>query len=290
MASRLRALLGEPLLHFLLVGAALMALYRWRHPASSATPPTLPAHAAVLPAQQPAAARTIVVDDDIRGQLRDSFTRAQGRAPTDDELAGAVDRWVNDEILYREGLARGLDRDDPSVRSRVADKMAFVLRRQVIVPEPGDAELHAWFAAHPSHWGEPERIDFTQVFVDGRDAAAEQRASGLLAQLSAGADPGGLGDSFSGGRRYRGRKPADLARTFGAEFVDGLDSQPPGSWALRRSRFGLHLVRVDRHSAAHAVDFATVRLDVRKEWRDDRRARAVDAEVARLRSGWTVTR
>lgn len=289
MASRLRALLGEPLLHFLLVGAALMALYRWRHPASSAPAPSPPAHAAAAPAPVPAAARTIVVDDDIRGQLRDSFTRAQGRPPTDEELAGAVDRWVDDEVLYREGLARGLDRDDPSVRQRVADKMAFVLRRQVIVPEPSEADLRAWFDAHPSHWGEPERIDFTQVFVDGHDAAAERRAAGLLAQLSAGADPGGLGDTFSGGRRYRGRKPADLAKTFGVELADGLESQPPGSWALRRSRFGLHLVRVDRHSAAHAVDFAAVRLDVRKEWRDDRRARAVAAEVAQLRAGWTVT-
>ncbi len=282
-------LLSEPLVHFLLVGAALMGLYRWQGEAAPTPAPRVRTRAPAPAAATPELGR-IVVGDDIRGQLRDDFARANGRPPGDSELATAVDRWVDDEILYREGLARGLDRDDPLVRQRIARKMAFVLQKQVIVPEPTEAELRAWFAAHPSHWGEPERIDFTQVFVEGSGSAAERRAAVLLAQLSAGADPEGLGDRFSGGRRYRGRKPADLAKTFGDEFARGLATQPPGRWALRRSRFGLHLVRIDRHSAAHAVDFAAVRLDVRKEWRDRRLADGVAAEIARLRAGWEVER
>ena len=40
----------------------------------------------------------------------------------EEELRAAVDAYVRDEMLYREGLALGLDRDDPVVRNRIRQK------------------------------------------------------------------------------------------------------------------------------------------------------------------------
>ncbi|HLU67128.1 MAG TPA: peptidylprolyl isomerase [Kofleriaceae bacterium] len=291
MSPRLRAIAREPLVHFVLIGAALLLVDRWRGGGDEEAPPAggAPAPAAAAQAGEPGAGpRQIVIDQDVRGPLAEALERVHGRPPTEAELDEAIARWIDEEVLYREGLARGLDRDDPSVRRRVADKMALVLEQQIVLPEPDEAELRAWFERRAEDWAEPERVDFTHVFVAGSGAEAEGRAAELLRRLEGGEPPDLLGDRFSGGRRYRGRKLADLAESFGPEFVEGLDRQPIGAWRLRRSRHGLHLVRVDRRREARAADFEAAALDVLKEWQDARRAEELAGRVRALRARWQV--
>jgi len=281
MHPRLRAVLREPLVHFLVVGALLFAIDRWRDGGAATRP------AVTAPAQPER--RAIVVDGELRRWIEDGLRRAHGgQAPGAAELDEAVSRWIDEEVLYREGLARGLDRDDPAVRKRIADKMAFILEQEIVIPPASDAELRAWFERERARFARPERIDFTHVFVAGGGAEAQQRARQLLARLESGEDPELLGDRFSGGQRYRGRKPEDLTASFGPEFTRGLDRQPIGAWQLRRSRHGLHLVRLDRVEAGSAADFAAARLDVAKEWRDQRHAEQLAARVRALRETWQV--
>jgi peptidyl-prolyl cis-trans isomerase C len=287
-SGRRGAILREPLVWFLAVGILLFAVDRWRRGDEAAGPAAGPAAPATARAAS-AAERSIEVGADVRATLRDGLARSAGGAPPSQaELEAAVARWVDEEVLYREGLARGLDRDDPAVRKRIAEKMAFILTQEVVVPPPTEAELEAWFDARRDTWARPPRLDFTHVFVAGIGADAERRASALLAQLQGGAGPEMLGDTFSGGQRYRGRKPADLADSFGPEFARGLDQQPIGAWQLRRSRHGLHLVRVDKVEPGRAADFASARLDVEQEWTDTRRAAELAERVRALRDTYQV--
>lgn len=291
----------EPLVHFLAIGALLFAVDAWRSPADSAddtpppavpAPPQPPAPAPEVPGARTGAvdvaARTIVVDADARAQIAANAERRLGRAPSAAELAAETERWIDEEVLYREAIARGLHRDDPMIHERIASRMSYVLEQSVVIPEPTEAELRAWFEQHRERWAVPQHVDFTHVFVAGHDAAAEQRATDIEAALAAGATPERLGDRFSGGRRYRGRKLSDLAAAFGDEFVDGLAAQPVGSWMRRRSRHGLHVVRVDRVDAGRDADFAQARLDVHKELVETRRAAELAAAVRRLRAGWAI--
>ena len=270
----LRSLLREPLLHFVLIGAALFALER----AVRREPPPR--------AQDP----RIVVGADVRASLAETWSATHGQAPSPADLDTLVAQWIDDEVLYREGLARGLDRDDPRVRDRVASKMAHVVKAEVVVPEPAEADLRAWFDGHRERWAKTDLFDFVQVFVLGDDEAARARATDLLAKLQAGADPAGLGDTFSGGRHYRRRKLDDLARSFGDEFVTGMAEQTPGTWALRRSRFGLHLIRIERQTPAEVPELAAVLPDVRKDWEDARRADGYAAAMRTLRARWEIVR
>lgn len=285
----------EPLVHFVAIGAVLFAVDHWR--ASSVPPDEQPAtvpEAVPSPARPDAGVaapgRTIVIDADARAQIAASAERRLGRTPTEAELAAETERWIDEEVLYREAVARGLDRDDPIIHERIAARMSYVLEQAAVVPEPTEAELRAWFEEHRERWTAAERVDFTHVFVAGNDAAAAARADQLAAALAAGAAPERLGDRFSGGHRYRGRRIADLALAFGESFTDGLAKQAIGAWVRRTSRHGIHLVRVDRIDAAKPADFARARLDVRKEWVDARRAAEVGAAMRRLREGWSIER
>lgn len=285
----------EPLLHFLAVGAVLFAIDAWRSPAHRpAEEPVTPPPAAapvVAPGTSPSTARgPIVVDAQQRERSRIVAERRLGRPPTAAEIDAELERWIDEEVLFREAIARGLERDDPVIHQRIASRMSYVLEQAIIVPEPSEAELRAWFEQHRDTWSKPDRVDFTHVFVAGTDPAAVARADALEKTLATGAPPDRLGDVFPGGRRYRGRKLVDLAAAFGDEFVDGLGVQPIGSWKRRTSRHGLHLVRVDRAEAGRAADFEAARLDVREAWITDRRANEINAAVQRLRASWEIVR
>jgi hypothetical protein len=100
----------EPLLHFLLIGVAFFALYRWLNPTSLNTDTSR---------------RIELTNDDIR-QLEISWAAQWQRPPTPDEMHNLVEDKVREEVLYREGLALGLDRGDTIVKRRLAQKMDFL--------------------------------------------------------------------------------------------------------------------------------------------------------------------
>jgi hypothetical protein len=101
-------LVREPLLHFLVLGAALFGLFGMVHRNSSQAP------------------AKIIVSASRVATLADGFARTWRRPPTGEELQGLVDDYIRDEIFYREGRAAGLDRDDAVIRRRVRQKMEFL--------------------------------------------------------------------------------------------------------------------------------------------------------------------
>ena len=124
MPALLKRILSEPLHHFLLLGVAIFALYAWL--GGDARDPD----------------RRIVVSAAEAAQLVDLFSMRWSRPPTPQELRGLVDARVREEVLYREALALGLDRDDTIVRRRLAQKIDFLLEDLGSRAEPGEGERH----------------------------------------------------------------------------------------------------------------------------------------------------
>lgn len=279
-----RAPWREPLVHFVIAGGVLFGLDRLGAARRGANEPAPVAVAPTASGRPAGSASPLVVDGALRRGLAAVFEQSEGRPPTEADLARVVDDWVEEETLFREGVARGLERDDPKIRQRVASRMMAVLGASVVVPEPTEAQLVAHHAAHRDRWDSPALVDFTHVFVEGHGPDAKKRAAGLLASLEQGADTGGMGDVFSGGHRYRRRSLADLAEAFGDPFARGLDRATIAQWKLRESRFGFHLVRVDRVTAAETRPLAEVRDDVAGDWQSEQRRAALDVAVRELRA------
>ena len=136
----------EPLVQFLLLGAALFAL-------------------SGLIAGRRLGKERIVVS---RGQIESlaaMFERTWMRPPTVDELDGLVRDHLREEVAYREARAMGLERDDTVIRRRLRQKLEF-LSEQVMEVEPTDAELAAYLAAHPEAFRQEGSVSFVQVFLD----------------------------------------------------------------------------------------------------------------------------
>jgi hypothetical protein len=193
---------------------------------------------------------------------------------------------VEDSVLG----AQALDREDALVRARVALATSYVLSESAVVDEPSEDALRAYFETHRADYADEARVDFTQVFVSSVHTDADARALELLGLLEAGASPNGLGDVFPGGRRFRLRRLEQLEESFGPELARSVAALEIGTWARTSSRFGVHLVRVDRRTTARAPSFEDARTDVRDALVRESRDAAVERAVATLRARWEIVR
>jgi hypothetical protein len=266
--SRARRLLREPLVHFAILGGLLMAI-----------------HTAIAPSET---SRRIEIDDSVRNALRQDYVRRTGAQPSAAEEQSLVDRYVDDEILYREALALGLDRGDIIVRRRLLQKMEFLAEEAAPLAEPSDAELERYLAENAARYAKPPRVALTQVYLssDRHGPEAEARARELRSQLAAGADPAQVGDPFPRGRDFGLSTERDLAGIFGTEFAAAAMKLPAGEWSAPvRSSYGWHLVRPSSRSEGGPAPLAdvraAVRLDLLEERRAQRRREALDALRAR---------
>jgi parvulin-like peptidyl-prolyl isomerase len=244
-------LLREPLFHFFVVGLILFAVAE-HHRAQTDV-------------------YRIVVTPERVAKLAESYRLQFGADPTPAGLEGLIAKDIDEEVLFREGVALKLDRDDAIVRRRVVQKMQFLEQDLTAPAEPTEAVLQRYYQDHLARYATPEKVTFSHVYFStdhGGDAAARQRAVQALAGLNDGVGRAPeRGDSFPDLYDYTGFGPDQAVRLFGdSEFARMLFKAPVGHWAGPfRSGYGWHLVRVQVKDPARTPPLAEVHDQVRAD-------------------------
>jgi hypothetical protein len=247
----IRRLLREPLLHFALLGAAIFSGYR-------------------IIAPPAADASQIVITADRIASISAQFSASHGgRPPHESELRAAIDAYVRDEMLYREGLALGLDRDDPVVRNRIRQK-AELLSDDALTRVPSDRDLEAYLGAHQAEFDLPARVSFQQIYVDPdrhRDDDLTLVITGIRKALTLGRRPGTLGDRTLLPATMTEALPPDVEAVFGNDFARQLAAIEGDGWqGPLTTSYGLHLVRVTHRGEPTRATLADARDVVTREW------------------------
>jgi hypothetical protein len=278
-ASRAKSLFREPLLHFLLLGAALFGISRLVNPATDRTAPS----------------RQIVLTLDDLQQLQVGFAAQWQRAPTEQELLGLLENKIKEEILYREALAMGLDKDDTIVKRRMAQKMEFLAEDVSTSHEPTAGELKAWFDQNTKMFQQPARITFRLLYFspDRRGKSAWSDADAALKKLAgkpaSWAGAAALGDQFMFPDYMADRTPDQIAKDFGPPFAKALFVQKPGVWTGPiESGYGWHLVYVDTLIPERATSFEEAEPDVKTAWLASRKAEAWDQAYKAMRAKYEL--
>lgn len=269
-------LLKEPLLHFLALGALLFALSAWREPQRAAEETTA----------------RIEVTAAVVERLRAGYERQFGRSPEADDLRGLVTAHIRQEVLCREALALGLDRDDTIVRQRLAQKMEFLTDDLVGAAEPPEAALQSYFTTNAARYARPARVSFRHVYFsqEKRGAGTEVGARAARAALVKGTNEDSLGDAFLHGFEFDQRDPVELAALFGPEFVAQLEKLPVGDWqGPVTSSYGSHLVRVGQRTETEPVSLAQTRPLVLRDFQAEQRRTANREIFARLKRRYQIT-
>ncbi len=266
----MRKLLREPLLHFAVLGALLFALYGGINGGAAKVP------------------QEIVVTQGHLDNLRAQFARTWQRQPSADELKGLVEQWVRDEIFYREGQALGLERDDPVVRRRIAQKLEFIADGQAPAA-PSDAELQAWLDANRDKYAVEPSYTLRQVYFDParRGARVEADLADALPALTAGRAV--AGDSTMLPAKLEAAPAFEVARVFGSDFAGGLKALPVGQWVGPvRSGFGLHLVKIEQRVDGRTATLTEARDAVERDLLRSRALQAKEDFYKKLRANYTV--
>jgi glycine/D-amino acid oxidase-like deaminating enzyme len=257
--------------HFLLGGAVLFALYEVVDDTASYEPDR------------------IVIEAERVASLATTFQRTWLRSPTSEELRALVNDYIDEEILYREGLALGLDRDDLVIRRRLRQKVEYLHTDLVAYPPPTKAELEAFLKANRDRFRESEAISFTQVFIDpGKNAGSPyDRAKELLRELRAGAEVEGDATTLPDAMTRANER--EIGAVFGTRFAADAVALEGSEWAGPvASSFGLHLVRIDERRSARMPALAEVRAQVARDFERARREDQHERFLEELRERYDV--
>ena len=251
-------LLKEPLLHFLLLGAALFGISSLRDSDSAAD-----------------SDQQVVVSEGRIRQLVEVFGKTWQRPPTRREIQGLIDDFVLEEIYYREAVTMGLDRGDTIIRRRMRQKLEFLTEDAAGMTDPTDEQLASFLDANQDRFRSSDRYTFRHVHIDPErhGEQLDPHVAGTLERLRQGetvpGDSGLLPASFT-------ESPvATIDRTLGRGFAAQLTGLPAGEWhGPVRSGFGLHLVRIEERIEGTVPELSEIRAKVEREWSHSRNLEA----------------
>jgi len=210
--------LREPTIVFFIIGAAIFLVHR-------------------VVAGDP---RTIVVTTAVRADLTRRFKDQLGRQPSGAELDRALQSWKQEEVLYREALRQGMDREDPFVRTRLVERVRERLSREFPVAEPSPLDLEHWLAQHRSLYEMPFIYEHEYITFPKGDPDAERKRAKYERELNRGASPTSLHLRTSAANVSRER----IQEEFGSEVASKVCGLPVGEWHPFETQNTLLLVRM----------------------------------------------
>jgi PPIC-type PPIASE domain len=252
-----RALLREPFLHFTLIGGLIFGgHYLFAKPAHS-----------------------ITVSPETQAELAALFEQRQGRKPEPKERAELVERYVDDEVLFREGLARGLVLEDPGVREQVVARMRSVLQGSLVPATPSDRELEAFYEAHRERYALPTAVSFTEYVLPGEtDEVARALADALRAGTPVSRAP----------RVHRERSMVQLKALYDSDVASRIFSLPVGDWAIVHWNKNPRVIRVNARRPGSQRPFEEAMDLVRADYESERTQTGVHQAMKELRTSFSV--
>jgi len=271
--------LREPLVHFLLLGLVLFAAYAYMQRGRGGVE----------------SSKQIALSlDDLR-TMEVYFESQWHRQPTPQEFQAMVEDKVREEVLYREALAMGLDKDDTIVKRRMAQKMQFLAEDVAAAHEPSTAELKAWFEKNSSRFALPSRYSFRHLYFspDKRGQNAQADAAKALPKIAGQPENSALalslGDRFMFQDYYGDRTPEAIAKEFGPQFAVALEKLKPGSWqGPVESGYGWHLVYIDTVIPGRIPAFEEMEPDVKIAWLAEQKQQAWQKAYAEMRAKYSL--
>ena len=264
----MKKILKQPLVHFLLIGLSFFLLFQW------------------VSGGDPGDARTIVVNKDVlmthlqyrsKAFNQEIFEKKLAEMP-EEELQQMIDDYVREEVLYREAMAMGLDKEDYIIKRRMIQKVEFISQgiaenTQAISEE----EVKRYYEENMEDYFIQPFVTFTHVFFDrerlGREKAgalARTKLSELNQEKVNFADGVKHGSRFLYHVNYDERTLDFVTSHFGKEMAEQLFRLNPSKSIWRgpyNSPYGSHLAMLVARQKGRLSPLDEVRARVQSDAR-----------------------
>tara|TARA_B110000495_G_C22870236_1_gene507474 strand:- start:69 stop:950 length:882 start_codon:yes stop_codon:yes gene_type:complete len=265
--TRIQAILKQPLLHFVVIGALLFLFFSLNDKSDEAMGENIIAvdRTILLSYMQ---YRANAFNEEFFSQQFDGMGHSQRRL--------LIEGYYREEALYREASAMGMDQGDYIIKQRMVEKLVFLLQGSVPkVPAATQQDLENYYADNADIYRRDGSYSFTHVFISDQEHTAEgkARAEALLEKLSkSNVDFFGAtdyGDVFPYLQNYVRRSRDFIRNNFDDEFAAWIDSIEPqdGLWqGPIESPFGFHIVMLSNRFPAEVPALSEILERVEEDY------------------------
>ena len=251
--SKFSTFLREPLFHFILIGAVIFLLF------------------SQLNTTEDENDKQIIITKEKIESLENAWIKAKGRQPSAEEMKQQLEYDIREQVLYREAMAMGLDKDDMIIRRRLSQKMKYLFDDLSVVAKPNEAELKKFVSEHPSKFTKPATIFFSQVYLDPSEHGdrLEIDAKNLLEELRTTTvkDTIGFGDRSLLPYDFTNERRSVIDSMFGKVFTSQAFSSPTNAWqGPFESAYGMHLIYIHKRTEDRLPPLSEIRERVEREW------------------------
>ncbi|MBD0824912.1 peptidyl-prolyl cis-trans isomerase [Aestuariibaculum marinum] len=247
----MKKLIKEPLLHFFVLGALLFAIYSLVNKNTDE--------------------EEIIIDNSDIEHMIELWQMQWQRPPSEDELQDLINKYVDQEVMYREALRLNLDHNDEIVKRRLAQKMEFLGNDLTTLVAPAtDKNLKAYFEKHKENYATDYNYTLHQViFTADNHKNPVAKANNVLDtyDVSSSESLKEVGDKFPLPYTYSNVDAFYLNRELDENFTKQLSSLRIGEWSGPiMSGFGVHLIYIEKKDNPRIPEFASVKKQVQRDY------------------------
>lgn len=226
----------------------------------------------------------VVFDSELVG-LINNWTEQVGRKPSKEELNGIINQLVDEEILYREALSLGLDKNDIIIKRRLAQKIGFLKQEQIAAPS--ESQIEEYYLFNQSNYSLPTQYTFTQIYFS-REKDGKERAVSALKNWQLNKEQP-YGDPFLLGKNYSSKSSKEIERTFGEIFSIDLKTLERNVWSgPLESSYGFHLVLIASIEEERTPQYNTLKSAIISDLMAKRKDDSFKSYLEDLRSQYTI--
>lgn len=216
--------------------------------------------------------RKVIVGDAEFAFLLAQWEKTWQRQPTMEELKGLVQSHIREEILYKEAINEGLDKENAMVKRALITQMNLLGASQGSAESVTRADVEAYYSLRQEKFLQEDQIAFYQLYFSqtSQDPKAEEKAKIQVQQLTV----NGVKPVSAKGQGVVTMLPfetplSDLGRinnTFGEGFGEKLNTLPIDQWSGPiESSFGWHVIYISSKSPGGPIPLDEIYEEVLRE-------------------------
>ncbi|HSZ34509.1 MAG TPA: peptidylprolyl isomerase [Puia sp.] len=276
MTTRIKSFLKEPFLHFLLIGFVIFisSFYLLRRRES----------------------HKILIDKAVIAKLTMAWETQFGRTPNSNELKIALDDYIKQEVLVKEAQQLGLNQDDEIIKRRLQQKMAFIIKDNIVVPDPSLSVLETYYRENAPKFSEAPKVFFSHIYFSADNSSSEkakQRAITVLHSMDSKPAPSRapeLGDHFMLLYDYNDINKTEAQGLFGdSQFTDSLFTVKENRWrGPFLSGYGWHLLYVNKRLTNAVPPLSQIKDRVIDSYKNDQLNKLDNEAIEKLVEKYTI--
>ena len=239
--------------------------------------------------------KDIVVSPEQQQTLSADFKRTWQRPPTAVELDRTLQRFIRQEMAWRESIRQALGRDDVDIRRRMQQLLEAQAAEQATQKLPTLEEMQSYLDEHADSFRVDPELSFLQIYFDNQDntIGADASARFLLGTLRTQDMPDDitrLGDPSPLSAHFTSVRSSEIRIMFGQDFAAGLGEANIRQWVgPLTSSFGLHIAYIEERVEGRLPELEEIEDTVRRRWLADRRTAAIEKMYDELAAIYSVT-